>query len=44
MLFVIMFLLIGLQLETSVAYFVLLGIAAVIQCVKFGVDIAKALK
>lgn len=44
MLYVIMFLLIGLKLKMSTAYFVLLGTVAVIQCIKLGVNIAKELK
>lgn len=42
MLYVIMLLLIGLKLEMGTAYFVLLGIAAVVSCIKLGVDLAKA--
>lgn len=44
MIYVIMLLLIGLKLEMSTTYFVLLGIAAFISCVSLGAKLAKLLK
>lgn len=44
MLYVILFLMLGLKLEMSTAYFVVLGIIAVISTIRSVFELAKALK
>lgn len=44
MLYVILFLMLGLKLEMSTAYFAVLGITAVISAIQSGFELAKALK